>query len=665
MTAIIKVKVQRKAVVKLKVLPKFPSSVFGDAGIVITKNTGSYTISLDPVAVLAVIGLTPGVNVQAQDADLQALANNTGTGIWTVTGAGTGAVRTITGTANEVTLTNGNGVAGNPTVSLPSALTFTGKTVTGGTFATPGITGAFPLRLRSQGANAFDIGLTNTETLTANRTLTLALNNADSTVTLNGNANFFGPFAIQGSTAGLILRLTGATDVTLPTTGTLATLAGAEALTNKTVNGLTITSSTGTLTIPAAVVLTGPAASGTAMTLGNTETVTGVKTFGSAGAVGRFKLAGTTSGSTIVDATAVATGTVTIPAVTDTLIGKATTDTLTNKTFDTAGTGNSFSIAGVAVTANSGTGAVARVTSPVFVTPTLGAATATTYNGNTLTTGTFTLTGTAAKTLTFNNSLTLAGTDATTITFQGTDTYVGRATTDTLTNKSISGSTNTLSNIALSSHATQAAFTFVGNNTGGAAAPTAVDIALLTSKASPAATDLVILSDQAASGAWKKATVSSIASAGSVSSIAGNTGAFTLGIGLTNATNDIRVNLTTASNFLGSNVALNSTTFTDGPSAAQGTSGTWFASGTVTVLDTAGAQFFLAKLYDGTTVIASGSTQTNGPSQNMTISLSGFITSPAGNIRIAVKSQAAATSTMRFNDTGLSKDSGISCVRIA
>lgn len=39
------------------------------------------------------------------------------------------------------------------------------------------------------------------------------------------------------------------------------------------------------------------------------------------------------------------------------------------------------------------------------------------------------------KTLTANNTLTLAGTDSTVITFQATDTYVGRATTDTLTNK--------------------------------------------------------------------------------------------------------------------------------------------------------------------------------------------------------------------------------------
>jgi hypothetical protein len=44
---------------------------------------------------------------------------------------------------------------------------------------------------------------------------------------------------------------------------------------------------------------------------------------------------GSSSGSTILQASATASGTLTLPATTDTLVGKATTDTLTNKTLTT------------------------------------------------------------------------------------------------------------------------------------------------------------------------------------------------------------------------------------------------------------------------------------------------------------------------------------------
>jgi hypothetical protein len=66
----------------------------------------------------------------------------------------------------------------------------------------------------------------------------------------------------------------------------------------------------------------------------------------------------------------------------------------------------------------SGSGNVARVTGPTFVTPTLGAATATTINKVTITAPASgaTLTIADGKTATVNNSITLAGTDSTTIT---------------------------------------------------------------------------------------------------------------------------------------------------------------------------------------------------------------------------------------------------------
>lgn len=73
-----------------------------------------------------------------------------------------------------------------------------------------------------------------------------------------------------------------------------------------------------------------------------------------------------------------------------------------------------------------GTGSLVFGTSPTLTTPNIGVATATSINGNTFTTGTYTLTGTAGKTLTFNNSITLAGTDGTTMTFPGTSATLAR-----------------------------------------------------------------------------------------------------------------------------------------------------------------------------------------------------------------------------------------------
>src|SRR6266404_2664499 len=261
--------------------------------------------------------ITPGtVTVAVNDADLNAVAALSTTGLISRTGAGTASTRTVTGTANEITVTNGDGVAGDPTTSLPSSLTFTGKTVTGGTYVNP---------------------------------------RADAILTADGGS------------------------VQLVGTPSLSNAAGIKA------RDLVISNS-----------------------YANTPPALGIWTQGG------VQFAGSSSGSTQVNASAAASGTLTLPAATDTLVGKATTDTLTNKTYDTAGAGNSFLINGLAATANTGTGSVVRATSPALVTPAL-----------------------------------------------------GTPASGTLTN---------CTGLPLSGHTNQAAYTIVANNTGSSAAPTAVDI---------------------------------------------------------------------------------------------------------------------------------------------------------------------------------------------
>lgn len=171
--------------------------------------------------------------------------------------------------------------------------------------------------------------------------------------TVTTNANLTGPITSVGNATSIASQTGTGTTFVVDTSPTLVTpVLGVATATSINKVAFTAPATSATLTIPDGVTLTGPASSGTAMTLGNTETVTGVKTFGSAGAVGRLKIAGTTSGAITLDATAVAgSGTLTLPAATDTLVGKATTDTFTNKTFNSSGTGNTLQVSGVTVSA--------------------------------------------------------------------------------------------------------------------------------------------------------------------------------------------------------------------------------------------------------------------------------------------------------------------------
>lgn len=116
---------------------------------------------------------------------------------------------------------------------------------------------------------------------------------------------------------------------------------------------------------------------------------------------------------------------------------------------------------------------------------------------------------------------------------------------------------------------------------------------------------------------------------------------------------------------LGANISLASeSVYYDGPSVAQGTTGTWFAAGTVTLTDTAGAATFNAKLWDGTTVIASARVETNGANDVKTISLSGYLANPQGNLRITVEDASSTSGEILYNASGSGKDSTITAIRV-
>jgi hypothetical protein len=120
-------------------------------------------------------------------------------------------------------------------------------------------------------------------------------------------------------------------------------------------------------------------------------------------------------------------------------------------------------------------------------------------------------------------------------------------------------------------------------------------------------------------------------------------------------------------NSLVADVNLNSTsTFFDGPSVAQGTVGKWSGTGSVTVIDSAGAASISCKLWDGTTVMASGVFTTNQANFPAVIALSGAMTSsPAGNIRITCKDSTSTSGKIRANLSGVgNSDSTVTAIRL-
>lgn len=104
------------------------------------------------------------------DSDLTALANTATNGIYVRTGTGTSATRTITAPAAGITLTNGDGVAGNPTLVLANDLAaLEGLGSTGFAARTAGDTWA----QRSVAGTAGRISVTNGDGVSGNPTFDL------------------------------------------------------------------------------------------------------------------------------------------------------------------------------------------------------------------------------------------------------------------------------------------------------------------------------------------------------------------------------------------------------------------------------------------------------------------------------------------------------------
>ena len=259
-----------------------------------------------------------------------------------------------------------------------------------------------------------------------------------------GTSVFETKITFEGATADAYETILAITDptadrtITFPdATGTVVTTTATQTLTNKTLTSPTINGGTFSGSFTGTQDLTGLVMSGASPLVFEGATADAYET-------------------TLAFTDPTADRVITLPNATDTLVGRATTDTLTNKSLDLGS--NTFT--GSLAEFNTALQSVSFVSLTGSETLTNKTLTSPTINGGTFSgtfTGTMDDTGlvlSGASPLVFEGATadayetTIAFTDPTadrTITFfNASDTLVGRATTDTLTNKSIDFANNTM-----------------------------------------------------------------------------------------------------------------------------------------------------------------------------------------------------------------------------
>jgi hypothetical protein len=200
--------------------------VAAQASLAITNATNYIEVTAAGVASINTTAFTAGSYPLATVvASAGAITANTDLRAWiTPKPAAAGGVTSITGTANEITVTGTT----TPTLSLPSALTFTAKTVTGGTFASPTFTTP---ALGTPASGDFSTGAFTWPTFDQNTTGSAGSAATLTTTRTIGGANFNGsedvtsfpsPGAIGGTTPNTIAGTTGTFSGDLITTGTSA-----------------------------------------------------------------------------------------------------------------------------------------------------------------------------------------------------------------------------------------------------------------------------------------------------------------------------------------------------------------------------------------------------------------------------------------------------------